>query len=102
MHCFSGSLETARELINMGFFIGVGGVTTFKNSKIDQIIKDIPLEKIVLETDAPFLTPDPYRKFKNEPKYIRIIAEYLAELKHIDITEVENITTDNVFKIFSI
>ena len=78
------------------------GVTTFKNSKIDQIIKDIPLEKIVLETDAPFLTPDPYRKFKNEPKYIRIIAEYLAELKHIDITEVENITTDNVFKIFSI
>lgn len=102
MHCFSGSLETARELINMGFFIGVGGVMTFKNSKIDQIIKDIPLEKIVLETDAPFLTPDPYRKFKNEPKYIRIIAEYLAELKHIDITEVENITTDNVFKIFSI
>ena len=102
MHCFSGSLETARELINMGFFIGVGGVTTFKNSKIDQIIKDIPLERIVLETDAPFLTPDPYRKFKNEPKYIRIIAEYLAELKHIDITEVENITTDNVFKIFSI
>lgn len=102
MHCFSGSLETARELIKMGFFIGVGGVMTFKNSHIDEIIKDIPLEKIILETDSPFLTPEPYRKYSNEPKYIKTIAEYLANLKHITLLEVEKTTEENVGEIFSI
>lgn len=102
MHCFSGSLETARELIKMGFFIGVGGVMTFKNSHIDEIIKDIPLEKIILETDSPFLTPEPYRKYSNEPKYIKAIAEYLANLKHITLLEVEKATEENVREIFSI
>lgn len=102
MHCFSGSLETAKELIKMGFYIGVGGVMTFKNSKIDEIIKGIPLNKIVLETDSPFLTPEPFRKHSNEPKYIKTIAEYLANLKHIDISEVEKITENNVKEIFSI
>lgn len=102
MHCFSGSLETARELIKMGFFIGVGGVMTFKNSHIDEIIKDIPLEKIILETDSPFLTPEPYRKYSNEPKYIKTIAEYLANLKHITLLEVETATEENVREIFSI
>lgn len=102
MHCFSGSLETARELIKMGFFIGVGGVMTFKNSHIDEIIKNIPLEKIILETDSPFLTPEPYRKYSNEPKYIKTIAEYLANLKHITLLEVEKTTEENVGGIFSI
>ncbi len=102
MHCFSGSLETAHELIKMGFFIGVGGVMTFKNSKIDEIIKDIPLDRIVLETDSPFLTPEPYRKYSNEPKYIKTIAEYLANLKHISLVEVEETTEENIRKIFSI
>lgn len=102
MHCYSGSIETARELIKMGFYIGVGGVMTFKNSKIDEIIKDIPLERIVLETDSPFLTPEPYRKFSNEPKYIKVIAEYLADLKHINILDVEKVTEQNVKDLFSI
>lgn len=102
MHCYSGSLETAKELIKMGFYIGVGGVMTFKNSKIDEVIRDIPLNKIVLETDSPFLTPEPYRKYSNEPKYIKTIAEYLANLKHIDISEVEKTTENNVKEIFSI
>ncbi len=102
MHCFSGSLETAKELIKMGFYIGVGGVMTFKNSKIDEIIKDIPLSRIVLETDSPFLTPEPYRKYSNEPKYIKIIAEYLANIKHIDVLEVEKETENNVKEIFFI
>lgn len=102
IHCFSGSLETANIFIKMGFFIGVGGVMTFKNSKIDEIIERIPLEKIVLETDAPFLTPEPFRKNSNEPKYIKIIAEYLANLKHIDLLEVEEITNKNIKDIFDI
>ncbi len=102
MHCFSGSLETAKELIKMGFYIGVGGVMTFKNSKIDEIIKDIPLSRIVLETDSPFLTPEPYRKYSNEPKYIKIIAEYLANIKHIDVLEVEKETENNVKEMFFI
>lgn len=102
IHCFSGSLETARELISMGFYIGVGGVMTFKNSKIDKIIKEISLNNLLLETDSPFLTPEPFRRYSNEPKYIRTIAEYLSNLKHIDITEVEKVTEDNIKKIFSI
>ncbi len=102
IHCFSGSLETANEYIKMGMYIGVGGVMTFKNSKIDEIIKDIPLERIVLETDSPFLTPEPFRKYSNEPKYIKTIAEYLSELKHIDFNKVEEITENNANKIFFI
>ena len=100
IHCFSGSLETANEYIKMGMYIGVGGVMTFKNSKIDEIIKEIPIERIVLETDSPYLTPEPFRKYNNEPKYIRTIAEYLSELKHIDLKRVEEITENNVNNIF--
>lgn len=100
IHCFSGSLETAREYIKLGFSIGVGGVMTFKNSKIDNIIKDIPLESIVLETDSPYLTPEPYRKYKNEPKYILTIAEYLANLKGITLEEVMVVTENNINRIY--
>lgn len=102
IHCFSGSLETALEYIKMGMYIGVGGVMTFKNSKIDEIIKEIPLEKIVLETDSPYLTPEPFRKYSNEPKYIRVIAEYLANLKNISLEEVAKTTENNVTDIFFI
>lgn len=102
LHCFSGSLETAQILINMGFFIGVGGVMTFKKAHIDEVIKEIPLEKLVLETDAPYLTPEPYRKYQNEPKYIPVIAEYLANIKHIPITRVAEQIEKNVTEIFDI
>lgn len=102
IHCFSGSLETAKEYIKMGFFIGVGGVMTFKKSKIDEIIKDIPLENIILETDSPYLTPEPFRKYKNEPKYIKTIAEYLANLKDISLDEVANTTENNIHSLFFI
>ena len=84
IHCFSGSVETARELIKLGYYLGVGGILTFKNSKLVDVIKSIPIEYILLETDSPFLTPEPFRKYKNEPKYIPIIAEKLAQLKEID------------------
>ncbi len=75
---------------------------TFKNSKIDEIIKNIPLNKILLETDSPYLTPEPFRKYKNEPKYIKTIAEYLANLKQISIDEVSNITENNINNLFFI
>lgn len=102
IHCFSGSLETANILINMGFYIGVGGVMTFKNSKIDTIIKEIPLDRIILETDSPYLTPEPFRKYSNEPKYIKTIAEYLANLKNISLEEVSRVTEKNVSDLYNI
>lgn len=102
MHCFSGSYETAEILLKLGLYIGVGGVMTFKNSKIDEIIKRIPLERIVLETDSPYLTPEPFRKFVNEPKYIKNIAEYLSNLKSIPLNDISAITNKNVKDIFDI
>ena len=89
IHCFSGSLETAKEYIRMGFFLGIGGVITFKNSKLGEVVKNIPLEYIVLETDSPFLAPHPYRGTVNESKNI-----------HISI--VRDITTRNATRIFDI
>lgn len=102
IHCFSGSLETAREYIKMGYYIGVGGVMTFKKSKIDEIIKEIPIDHIILETDSPYLTPEPFRKYKNEPKYIKTIAEYLANIKEISLEEVSKTTENNIKEIFFI
>jgi TatD DNase family protein len=75
---------------------------TFKNSKIDEVIKEIPLDRILLETDSPYLTPEPFRKYSNEPKYIRTIAEYLANIKNINISEVEKVTENNVHNLFLI
>ena len=102
IHCFSGSKETADIYIKRGYFIGVGGVLTFKNANIKDVIKDIPLENLLLETDAPYLAPEPHRGTPNEPAYIRNIAEYLANLKDIDIKEVEEKTSQNARKIFNI
>ena len=102
IHCFSGSLETAREYIKMGYYIGVGGVVTFKNANLKDVIKDIPLENLLLETDAPYLAPVPHRGESNEPAYIKDIAEYLASIKNIDIKEVEDKTSKNATKIFHI
>lgn len=102
IHCFGGSIETAKEYIKMGFYIGVGGVMTFKNSKIDEVIKDIPLDRIILETDSPYLTPEPFRKYKNEPMYIKTIAEYLANLKSVSLQEIADITENNIKSLFFI
>ena len=102
IHCFSGSLETAKEYLKMGFYIGIGGVLTFKNSKLKDIIKDIPLDRIILETDSPFLAPEPFRGQINEPKNIKEIAEYLAKVKDISIDEVANQTETNIHDLFNI
>lgn len=102
IHCFSGSLEIAKEYIKMGFLLGIGGVVTFKNSKLPLVVREIPLESIVLETDSPYLTPTPYRGSVNSSKYIPIIAEKIAEIKEISTSEVASVTTNNALKLFDL
>jgi TatD DNase family protein len=99
-HCFTGSLDQARQIIDLGFFLGIGGVLTFKNSGLGSIIENVPLEKIVLETDSPYLTPHPHRGKRNEPAYISLIAQRLAEIYDTDISTIADITTENAKKVF--
>lgn len=102
IHCFNGSIETANQYIKLGYKLGIGGVLTFKNSKLSTVIEKVSLSSIVLETDSPYLTPEPFRGKKNEPKNIPIIAEKIANLKGLRIEEVENQTTNNVVTIFDL
>lgn len=103
LHCFSGSIEMAREIIKLGLYIGVGGVITFKNSKkLAEIVNEIPLEKILLETDAPYLAPEPNRGKTNNSSYIIYVAEKIAEIKGITTEEVLSVTTKNVKTLFNI
>lgn len=102
IHSFSGSLETAKEYIKMGYLIGINGVITFKNANIKDVIKEIPLEYLVLETDSPYLTPVPYRGKQNNPSHILDIAKFVFELKNISLEELSKITNDNLKRIFKI
>ena len=102
IHCFSGSLEVARIYISMGYYIGVGGVVTFKNSNLGSVIKEIGLSSVLLETDSPYLTPEPYRGKRNSSKYVPLIAEKLSELLQIPIEEVATITTKNAVTLFDL
>lgn len=95
-HSFSGSIESAQELIRLGdFYFGINGVVTFKNASVAQVVEQLPLERIILETDAPYLTPVPFRGKRNESAYIKIIAEKIAEIKNLSIDEVAEVTTLN-------
>jgi len=101
LHCFSGSVEMAREFIKLGFYISVGGIVTFKNAKnIVEVIKNIDLSYILLETDSPYLTPEPYRKYQNQPMYVPVIAKKIAEIKGISVEEVRDVTTTNAVGLF--
>lgn len=102
IHCFSGKIETAKQYIDLGYLLGIGGVLTFKNSNLHEVIEKISLDKIVLETDSPYLSPVPYRGEKNYPKNIPIIGEKIAEIKKLSTEEVEKITSSNVFRIFDL
>lgn len=102
IHSFSGSLETAQIYIKMGFLLGINGVITFKNSKLKEVIKEIPLENIVLETDSPYLTPEPFRGTRNEPARVLEIAKFISELKDISLNDLARITNDNIKRIFDI
>jgi TatD DNase family protein len=99
-HCFGDEFQKAKEIIDMGFYLGIGGVLTYKKANLGETLQNIPLEKIVLETDSPYLSPVPYRGKRNESSYLVYIAEKLAEVKKVSIEEVAAITSSNAEKIF--
>jgi len=99
-HCFGGDERQARKIIDMGFLLGIGGVVTYKNAGLALLVEKLPLEAMVLETDAPYLTPVPYRGKRNETAYVHYVAEKIATLKGISLAEVDEITTQNAKKIF--
>ncbi len=103
MHCFSGSLELARELVKLGFYISIPGVITFKNARVlVEVAQGIPLERLLIETDCPFLTPEPFRGKRNEPAYVRYVAEKIAQARGVSIQEVGEKTTANAEQLFGL
>ncbi|WP_239018612.1 TatD family hydrolase [Sphingobacterium corticibacterium] len=101
-HCFTGTLEQAKHAIGLGFALGIGGVVTFKKAGLDAVVKEIDLQHIVLETDAPYLAPAPYRGKENESSYLYYVAEKVADLHEMTVSEVAEITTENSKRIFRI
>lgn len=99
-HCFSGNAVQARQIIDLGFYLGIGGVLTFKNSGLDAAIKDIEPSHFVLETDSPYLAPVPFRGKRNEPSYLKYVVEKLADLNEMSKDEMAAITTENAGKLF--
>ena len=102
IHCYSYAPELAKEFVKLGYYIGVGGVVTFKNAKkLKETVQQIPLERILLETDAPYMAPEPYRGKRNDSSYIPYVVDTIAQLKGITPEEVERITWDNAMTLFS-
>lgn len=101
-HCFSGNEEQARKIIELGFMLGIGGVVTFKNAGLDRVIEKVGLPNVILETDAPYLAPVPYRGKRNEPSYIKLVAEKLSTLSNLSIEEIAELTTENAKKLFKL
>ena len=101
-HCFTGNVDQAKRAIDLGFYLGIGGVVTFKNSGLDKTISEIDLKNLVLESDSPYLAPAPHRGKRNIPAYIKLVAEKLAAIKNITVGEVAAVTTENSKSIFKI
>lgn len=101
-HCFTGTLEQAQKAIELGFYLGIGGVVTYKKAGLDQVLKDIPLAKIVLETDSPYLAPVPYRGKQNESSYLVHVAQKVADIYQIELSSLAEHTTKNSIEIFGI
>lgn len=101
-HCFPGNKEEAKKVIDLGFYIGIGGVLTYKNNNMTEVVSAIPLENILTETDSPYLTPVPFRGKRNEPYYLKYIVEKIAEIKNCDKTTVDNITAENCKRLFNL
>ncbi len=100
-HCFSSDLEQAQRAVDLGFLLGIGGVVTFKNGKIDQFLQHIPLEHIVLETDSPYLAPVPHRGKRNESAYLQLVAGKLVDIYNKDFAEIDRITSENAESLFN-
>ena len=100
IHCFNGSVEVAQQWLDMGLYLGIGGVLTFKNCRLAETLEHVPLNRLLLETDGPYLAPTPFRGQRNEPRYIRLVAERLAEVYRCDADEVIRVTSANSRKLF--
>ena len=100
-HCFSGSIDQAQRIIAMGFYLGIGGVATFKNGGLDKVISHVDLNTLVLETDSPYLAPVPHRGKRNEPSYIPLIADRLSDFKKMPVDKIREITSVNALRLFS-
>jgi TatD DNase family protein len=101
-HAFTGDTALAEEIIDLGYLLGIGGILTFKNSHLSEVVASIDLNHLVLETDSPYLAPVPYRGKRNESSYVPIIANYLAQIKKTGIDEVAEITTTNAKSLFGL
>jgi len=101
-HCFTGTADDSKKIIDLGFLMGIGGIITFKNSGLDKVVENIPMEYLILETDSPFLTPTPFRGKRNQSAYLTYIAKKLAEVKNISLEEVADITTKNAVELFKL
>lgn len=102
LHCFTESLEMAQAALELGFYISVSGIVTFKNAKaLQAVIKEIPLQRLLVETDSPYLAPVPHRGRENEPAFTRDVAQFVANLKGVSLPELEKVTTENFFKLFA-
>jgi len=101
-HCFTGTEDEGKRALDLGLYLGVGGVSTFKNAGVDEVVNQMPLDRLILETDAPYLAPAPHRGKRNEPGYIKLIAENLAEIKGVTLDEIAEITTKNAFRLFGV
>jgi TatD DNase family protein len=99
-HCFTGNINQAQRIIDLNFHLGIGGVLTFKNGKISEFLNEIPINKIVLETDSPYLAPSPHRGSRNESSYLKIIADKLAKVYNLEIDEICKITQQNSIEVF--
>jgi TatD DNase family protein len=101
IHCFSGDYEMAKACMDMGFYISIPGSITFKNAEgFREIVERIPLESLLVETDAPFLTPEPFRGKRNEPSYVRYTAQKVAEIKKVSLERVAEVTTENALRVY--
>jgi len=101
-HCFTGTFGDAQKVIELGFYMGIGGVVTFKNSGLDKVVEKIDLKHIVLETDSPYLAPVPHRGQRNEASYVKLVAEKIAQVKNITLEEVAAITSQNARQLFKV
>ena len=101
-HCFNGTVEQAKRIMGIGFYMGIGGVVTFKNAGVDKTVAELPIEYLVVETDAPYLSPVPFRGSRNEPSYVSKVVDKIAEVKEMDREEVCKRTSENARKLFSL
>lgn len=103
MHCYSYSVEMMREFLKLGFYVALGGAVTFKNARVPkEVAKIVPLDRLMLETDCPYMTPEPFRGKRNEPKYTKYVAEKIAEIREMSVEELISATTENTRRLFGI